>query len=290
MDIVSKMSSLARIPVTIDLKPYLADHRFKDNAVLPAVEAMQILARCVKDRFPNARVHTITKASFNKFLALPFEEGAEKITAIADITQLESGDIEAVLRTRIKLKAGAMTRSLVHASLRFSKEDQTENGDGNTFEDDMEAPFFEVFSEKIYNELVPFGPAFRNIMGCLNVFADCAVGNIRAGQLENEQDGIGLLGSSFPLDAAFHAACVWSQRYQKVVAFPVGFEKRTIYQMTRPGETYTAHVRPVKIDGGNLYFDLWITDHEGRLYENVEGLVMKDVSGGKITPPDWIIE
>lgn len=284
------MSSASRFPLTIKVKPYLADHCFRENAVLPAVEAMQVLAQCVRNHFPGACVHTIKKASFNKFLTLSFGEEGSDVAAFADITQAENGDIEAVLLTRITLKSGGMRRSLVHASLVFSKDDPAGNGEMADWQIGSEPSVFEVSPERIYRELVPFGPAFRNITCPLAVSRAGAAGKVKAGPQKQEPDGFGLLGSSFPLDAAFHAACVWGQRYEGIIAFPVGFGKRTIVTITEPGGIYDVRVRPVALEGGVLVFDLRIEDGGGRLHETVEGLMMRDVSGGRMAPPAWIVD
>jgi hypothetical protein len=37
-----------------------------------------------------------------------------------------------------------------------------------------------------------------------------------------------------------------------------------------------------------LRFDIWIVDLQGRSCEAIWGVRMRDVSGGKLTPPEWI--
>jgi hypothetical protein len=216
---ISEMTSPFRIPVSISVKPYLADHRFRGSAILPAVEAMQILAARVRERFPDARIHRIENAAFTKLLPLPDCGGGASIEAFCDISDTGTGAIAASLVTRTASRSGTMTRTLVHASLVFSQDDPGSGGD--TVPDAPEPPYFEVDPEPIYRELVPFGPAFRNITGPLHVSPSGAVGVVRSGPAGDAPDGFGLLGSSFPLDAAFHAACVWGQRHAGVVAFPV---------------------------------------------------------------------
>jgi hypothetical protein len=98
-----------------------------------------------------------------------------------------------------------------------------------------------------------------------------------------------LLGSPFPLDAAYHGACVWGQRYARMVAFPVGFESRTIWRHTRPGEAYFCRVLPVRMHPDRLVFDLWIGDENGFFFESSRGVCMKDVSAGRMKPPQWIM-
>ena len=98
------------------------------------------------------------------------------------------------------------------------------------------------------------------------------------------------MGSPFPLDAAFHAACVWGQRYVQVVAFPIGIEKRVIFEPTIPGTTYLSQIVPVRKKSDLLTFDIWIYGRDGQLYEGAWGVQMRDVSAGRLKPPRWIRE
>jgi len=108
-----------------------------------------------------------------------------------------------------------------------------------------------VPSTTIYRDLVPFGRAYQNIVGDLSVSPEGAVAYLSGGGNEADED---LLGSPFPLDAAMHAACVWGQRFSGIVAFPVGFEKRIIYQKTKKGGAYLGRVVPVKVNHESLIF------------------------------------
>jgi hypothetical protein len=93
------------------------------------------------------------------------------------------------------------------------------------------------------------------------------------------------------LDAAFHAACVWGQRYAGVVAFPVGLAKRQIHVPCEPERLYEGQIRVRKRNPQRLVFDIDITDEvrgKGRLCEAVRAVVMRDVSGGRLKPPDWL--
>jgi hypothetical protein len=96
------------------------------------------------------------------------------------------------------------------------------------------------------------------------------------------------LGSPFPFDGSLHAACAWAQRYCGIVAFPVGFAERVIVQPIAPGEEALCTVIPVSVHEGTIRFDIWLHDQNGRLREMAKGVAMKDVFGGRITPPAWV--
>jgi phosphopantetheinyl transferase len=81
---------------------------------------------------------------------------------------------------------------------------------------------------------------------------------------------------------------VWGQRYHGIVGFPVALEERYLFRPTKTGDTYLARILPQKSSPGRFVFDIWITDMEGTPHEAVLGLMMQDVSGGRMTPTDWI--
>ncbi len=74
-----------------------------------------------------------------------------------------------------------------------------------------------------------------------------------------------------------------------VVGFPVGFDKRIIIQPTRPENSYICLILPVKVTTDLLAFDIWLYDLNGILFEAVPGVQMRDVSAGRMKPPQWVI-
>jgi phosphopantetheinyl transferase len=144
-----------------------------------------------------------------------------------------------------------------------------------------------VAQDKIYQELVPFGPAYCNIAAPVWISEDGALALIQCPDLPCST-GTNHLGSPFALDAAFHAACVWGQHYYKMVAFPVAIDKRRILRPTEPNGTYYGRVIPIQTSPDLLVFDIWLLDRSGRICEVVHGVRMRDVSAGRLQPPQWI--
>jgi hypothetical protein len=144
---------------------------------------------------------------------------------------------------------------------------------------------FNVPAAAIYRELVPFGKAYQNIIGELSLSPEGAIAQLYGGEGEANDD---LIGSPFPLDAALHVACCWGQRYTGIVAFPVGFAERIIYRKTKKERKYVGRVIPVNISREPLIFDALIYDLDGIIYESLSGIQMRDVSQGRLRPPDWI--
>jgi hypothetical protein len=243
-----------RLPLDIEIYPYLLDHRFEGKAVLPAVEAMQLLAVSTQKHLPDTDIRFIENAKFDKFLYI--EPDTTVIEAFNEIKLHKDGSITAKLIT----KTGQIKRG------------------------------FNISSDKLYNDLVPFGPAYHNIRDTLFVSEKGAIGSIQAPKQSAANNLKMPLGSPFPLDAAFHAACAWGQRYPAVVGFPVGFDKRIIIQPTRPGNSYICLILPVNVTRNLLIFDIRLYDLNGILFEAVPGVQMRDVSAGRIKPPQWVIK
>ncbi len=276
-----------RLPVDIAVFPYLQDHRFEGTAVFPAVEAMQVLAQAVKEFAPQTYINAMLKVKFDKFLFIPPD--TNHIDALCSITPLENGDTIAVLQTKTSSKNAAITRIKEHVTLTFP---HMKPDVGTRLHDPTspgESGCLEITPDQVYHELVPFGPAYHNISENLTIHKDGAIAKLRAPIISGAVEKTGQLGSPFVLDAAFHAACVWGQRYNGVVAFPVGVEKRIIAKPTQPGDTYISTAVPVRTDSDMLIFDICICDEDNTLYEIAIGVHMRDVSAGRMKPPPWII-
>ena len=205
-----------RLPVGISVFPYLQDHRFEGQAVFPAVEAMQVLAQSVNGHLPHADISAITEARFDKFLYI--QTGASQIAAFCNVTIYENGDITAVLQSKNKSGSTSITRSKDHVTLRFPRKRPVFPDFSTDAASVGDRIYEQITPVQIYRDLVPFGPAYHNIAENLNLHKDGAIAKLRAPIISDAIEKTGQLGSPFVLDAAFHAACVWGQRYRAVVA------------------------------------------------------------------------
>lgn len=281
MENLSAIGEPTRVPVQIPVRPDLLDHRFEGRPVYPAVEAMEILAGAVRSCRPDAALDVLADVRFDRFL--PIEDGQQHLSVFCDVRP-EAGGIRAEMLSRVRLPSG-FSRSKVHASARF---EQAAAGPG------AGAPFpavpaetgFPVSAERLYRELVPFGEGFQTLTGEVALF--------RAGAAavaccpERRPTPGRLLGNSFVLDGAFHAACAWGQRYAGIVAFPVGIDRRLVLLPTRDRDRYSVRVFPARTAPDMLVFAVEIADESGTMRERLEGLRMRDVSSGRWRPPAWI--
>ena len=284
MDIIPQVNQKTRYPSAIEVSPYLRDHHFEGKVILPAVEALIALAHAVKLNFPQMSINCLLKASFPHFLFIASE--TQRLAIFVDIENIGNDNITAVLLTSIKSKKGAISRLLEHARVEFATDDSA-SCPAAPFRvvEKPEGRCISVPAATIYRELVPFGTAYQNIIGDLAVSPEGALAHLSGGNYEADEN---LLGSPFPLDAAMHAACVWGQRFSGIVPFPTGFEKRFIYQKTKKRGSYLGRVVPVNVDQESLMFDAWIYDLDGVIYEAISGIKMRDVTQGRLHPPQWI--
>lgn len=271
-----------RRAIGIPVRPWFRDHRFGGRIVLAAVEAMQLLAVTVRDVYPHLDVRVMRDGRFAKLLEIPAE--ITVIDALVELESMENDAIHARLLTRTHGKV--MTRLVTHCELTFGADLDTDKGMGHwaigaCFESTMD-----VSAEQVYQELVPFGPAYRTLQGRLALSADAAWGTLLAPEWGHSPAEP--LGSPFPLDGAMHAACVHGQRLIDFVPFPVGFASRRIVKPTRAGERYRTQARLHARTEEELVYDLSIVDQENQVRETVRGLRMRDVSQGRIRPPAWI--
>jgi len=248
--------------------------------------ALEILAGTVHESKPDRIVDSMTNARFGKFLFL--DPGLPMHPVRVEGGENEKGEVTRSLVSRSFKPKGDISRILVHGSATFPMLPLPMR-DPPEIPEDSFLDECETFSPRtIYEELVPFGPSFKNIASPVRVWEGGVIAWIQCPEVLL---GIGseVLGSPFALDAAFHAACVWGQRYAGIVAFPVGFEKRRVFSKTRAGERYRVYGLPVSRNESEFIFDLWLWDAEGRLCEAVTGLWMRDVSRGRLRPPGWLL-
>jgi hypothetical protein len=282
---LSRQNIKSRFPVTLSTRPYLRDHFFEGKAVFPAVEALITLAQAVRNHYPQATLHTMTGAHFPRILAI--EPAGEKQDVQIEI-DAQAGGISASLLTSIKIKNSSMSRTLEHARVTFTQ-NTVLPGPTMSFRTarKLDGECIHVPAVSIYRELIPFGLSYQNVIGDLSVSPEGALADISGGSGEADDS---FLGSPFAMDATMHAACVWGQRFTGIVSFPVGFDGRLIYAPAKKSGLYLARIAPVDVGREPLIFDAWIFDQSGILCESISGLRMRDVTGGRMRPPEWIKE
>ncbi|BBO75369.1 hypothetical protein DSCW_27860 [Desulfosarcina widdelii] len=248
--------------------------------MFPAVEAMEQLAADTCGRFPETDGRRLSDLRFDRFLRL---DGPTPVAATNRVEKKDDGSLRAALTTRIQSKKTGIGRSLEHASLTVGQARSMDKALSLDVAASLAGICTAVEPERIYADMVPFGPAYRNICSDLLLSADGALAQVRSPQPPDPRNNL-YLGSPYVLDAAFHAACVWCQRYLNNVAFPVSIDQRTVFRPTRLESVYTARIVPVQTEKEPFVFDIFIYDDESELCESAIGVGMRDVSGGRARP------
>jgi hypothetical protein len=278
------MRERIRLPLVIPVHPYLRDHHFEGKAVLPAVEILQILAGSVLDYRPDASVRCMRFASFNRFLHI--ERDAPVIEACHELEIYESGRMSSKMITVNPIKGTTATRIKIHAAVNFMEAGERASGPHVDMASAPDGSCYRIPSQKLYSDLVPFGPSYQNVRGDIFLSGKGAAGQVCSADHHAPGEP---LGSPFVFDGAFHIACAWGQRFHHIVAFPVGFEERLVVKPTVPGEPYLCRIMFISVIGESLKFDIYIHDLEGNLHEEIKGVVMRDVTGGRVRPPEWVL-
>lgn len=263
-----------RLPLTIPVKPWFKDHCFAGSIVLPAVESMLLLAAKAHTVHPEVDIRVMENVRFAKFLEIPPERST--VDSLVECDKISGDRLQVTLLSRTVFKA--MSRIKEHGTIEFSSTRIQNLHVSNIDLTRTEKAETEIAANYLYSELVPFGPHYQTLHNILYLSGDEAWGRLKSPELTCDpiQE---IIGSPFPLDGAFHAACVLGQQSVNFIPFPVGFDKRVIVRPTQPGCYYQTRVKKVMQTDTELIFDLVIAGDDGQVYETVTGLRMRDVSG-----------
>jgi hypothetical protein len=274
-----------RTVVAIPIEPWFADHCFNGKIVLPAVETMLLLATEVAATHPEIDPRVMDQVRFARFLEIP--ANSSRVEALLEYRKHEDGSVHAKLLSRRQGKA--MARLQEHGEILFAPAGKNDAPMAEYVPAPPADPEMTIPAEQVYRELVPFGPSYHTLQETVQLCGQVAWGRLKAPNFSHAPDRVrDLVGSPFPLDGAFHAACVLGQRAADFVPFPVGFDRRIISRPTLPGGNYRTRVQLLSQTNDELLFDLQIFDDQGQIFESVTGIRMRDVSGGTIKPPEWL--
>lgn len=269
----------SRQSVQIPVQPWFRDHHFNGQTIFPAVESMLLLAGVAKELRPDIQINRMIEASFPKFLAIP--EGATELSALVE-SETDENENRLCLRLLSKIQLKKISRIKEHAAICFPAQPVKIEAIPRFPATESE---ISITAERIYQELVPFGPTYRSLTETLQLSEKGACGNLQAPKLRSQHTMEKETGSPFPLDGAMHAACVLGQCIADFVPFPVGFQERFIHKPTQAGKQYSTTVILRAATKEDLLFDLSIFDTAGIPCETVRGLRMRDVSRGSVRPP-----
>lgn len=271
------------LPVTPPVPPEFADHAIQGKATVPAALLLDLMVRSASEQHvvPEANVPIVIRdAIFPRFL--PADEVLRCTFEIAIEETLAQGpkaSTRLTLTSRIAL-AGGINRTRTHAAATFGGSTAPLPSPSPTITRDIE-----ISADRVYTELIPFGPRYRNLRGDIRLSRDGGEGRMRSPEPAGPEPS--RAGCPYLFDSAMHLACLWGQRYAGVVVYPTGFSERAIASPLAHGERRCV-VAPTSVEPRCLTFDLWFTDANDRVCDTIVGLSMVPLAGGP-RPPDWIV-
>jgi hypothetical protein len=272
--------TLIRRGILLEIQPWFREHSMAGQAVLPAVESLVLLAEAAREFCSETDTRQMLAGRFDRFLELADRESVELVVELEKI-----GDtVLAVLYSQKKINR--FSRYLEHAQVHFAtlETEVKEKKIRNRLTKDGSG--FRVSGEQIYQDLIPFGSSYQNVITA-DLFPNGAFAQLQTPDIPLPPNA-SLPGSPFLLDAAFHAACVWGQRFAGFVPFPVGFKQRQIFLPSEPGQQYQGSIILTGRSKVELTFDLDILKPGGARVEQVQGLQMRNIRNGQLRPPLWL--
>jgi hypothetical protein len=281
------MTSLVprQMEVAYPLDNYLKDHHIDGQPVLPAAEALRFMTTQVRDHYPQIDANRMTDIEFARLL--PFKPEKQHINVVIDFKPEPTGALKADLTTLFVSKKAGIKRPITHVKATFGVTHITPNHTPAPVPVHSKAEPFFVSPQQLYRELVPLGPAFQNVAGDIAIRPETARALLKAPPSNAPQENEP--AATFVLDAAFHVACAWGQRYREIVAYPVALAERNIYKPVSSGAFYQAIVTPRSHHPTVLNFDIEIRDLQNELCETITGLEMRVLpQTANLRPPKWL--
>jgi hypothetical protein len=265
------------LPVALPDLPDVADHAIAGRAIVPAVWLVELVVKTVAEHqgwpTPLPLPVTLSDVAFPRFLPVPDVPRCSFEVALAPTQH----GLRASLRSSIALPNG-LRRTREHAQMTFVA--------AAVAPPLPPAPAcdFELPAERVYRELITFGPRYCNLRETLRLGPGGAVGIVRSPGPSPEPPP--LADCPYLVDSAMHLACVWGQRHAGIIAYPTGFAARVLVRPTTSGERRCTVV-PRTVEPRRLVFDLWLCDEDGTVCDTIVGLSMSPIAGGT-PPPAWI--
>lgn len=268
----------ATFPVSLPEMAHLGDHAIAGKAIVPAVEILDFLLHFLDERaVALGDPLTMRDAVFPRFL--PADDiSRSRFDVTLEGTPSNGDGIRATLVSRIALPNG-LERERTHAAITFGGKPATMPAPPAEGE-----PEYQVAAERVYRQLILFGPHFCNLRDTLRLTRDAGWATVSSPTPPHPNPS--KAGCPYLFDSAMHLACVWGQRYAGMVAYPTGFSTRTVLAPIAHGRRRCV-VAPRTVAPRTLVLDLWLTDERQQVCDAVGGLVMAPVATGA-PPPAWI--
>ena len=185
-----------KIPLSIAIPAYLRDHRYEGRVVLPAAEALQILAKSLPE-LPYYNPLLQETGEFARLLHL--DPDSDTLNVFHEIAVSPDGRRQSRLTTLHSGRQTQVNRRMTHVSVFFSsidpgaksRENGSADGSGEASPEGfsgkrgeapgcgadpahdeasgLNGPIFTFPSRRLYADLVPFGPAYHNVVSDIDL-------------------------------------------------------------------------------------------------------------------------
>lgn len=270
-----KVELVADAVLSTTTDPYLDDHAFQGERLLPAVIGMEAMAQAATALMGTSAPPVFERVSFNRPIVIP---DAAHVTIRVAAMARDAQSVEVALRSS---ESGFQVNHF-RATCTFAGGPQAEVA-GAPSRDLTGHPFRVPLSPErdLYGKLLFHGGRFRRLRAYRRLSATECLAEIKpdgaAEWFSPYLPGDFVLGDPGARDAAVHAiqACI-----PHATLLPVGVE-RISGSSFGVGDTLYVHARERARAGGTFTYDFDLLDEAGSTRERWEGLRLQPVSGAE---------
>lgn len=273
----------ARLSLAAD--PYLDDHRFQGQPILPAVIGLEAMAQAVMAVTGTTRPPQFERVRFDRPITIP---DGDSITIRSAALVDESGRVDVVLRTEETAFQVDHFRATCHVRAGEASSDIGDAGRDDLAEDLELAPAAGVDVVRTLYEATLFQRGrFRQLQRYRLVRSTESLVEIECGAAVGwfgpDLPGTLVRGDAGARDAILHGiqACI-----PHAVLLPIGIDLLVQFDPTAPGR-WTARARERSREGGLFVYDVDVTGGDGRPVERWQGVRLR-VAGEASPAGDWI--
>jgi enediyne polyketide synthase len=267
------------VNLSADSDPYLNDHKFQGESLLPAVMGLEAMTQAAMALSGAGALPVFEDVRFNQSVIVP----ATKSSTVR-IVALRQGSnyVDVALRTE------ETAYQVNHFQVRCKFAKAKSIGNDSCFDESATSERVSLDPERdLYGDLLFHTGRFRRLANYRLLKAKQCIAEIspdtRGSWFSQYFPSTLVLGDPGARDAAIHAiqACI-----PHVTLLPTGIERLTIAQTTFAGPL-VVHARERSAEGDTFVYDLIVTDDEGNIHERWDGLRLKAVSH-RSTKVSWI--
>jgi len=269
--------------LSMDTDPYLADHTFLGERLLPAVIGLEAMAQVAMSLIESEAMPVFENVRFDRPVIVP-EHGTVTIRIAALVRS--PTQVEIVIRS----EESAFQIDHFRALCQFGDSDNGDSDNGGaqpmpSTQQGLPSPLLLDPEVALYGRLLFQQGRFQRIKNYRQIAAKACLAEITSG----EHTWFGrylppnlLLGDPGARDATIHAlqVCV-----PHLTLLPIAIERFVPLAIPDASAPRFLHARERSAANGTFIYDLEVTNAEGQCIERWQGLHLRAVGGMKVTGP-----